>query len=71
MVNTREIKARMVSLGLTQPIIAERMGMNVGTLNFKLNNRRRFYIDELVELRDILKLKTAEEQKRLLGVALS
>lgn len=71
MVNTREVKARMVKLGLTQPIVAELMGMNVATLNFKLNNKRRFYIDELIKLRDILKLKTAEEQKELLGVALS
>ena len=70
MVNSRKIKARMLILGLTQPIVAELMGMNVATLNAKINNNRRIYLDEYFKLCDILKLNTAEERKELLGVAL-
>lgn len=70
MVNPRKIKARMLILGLTQPIVAELMGMNVATLNAKINNNRRIYLDEYFKLCDILKLNTAEERKELLGVAL-
>lgn len=70
MINTRMVKARMLILGLTQPTVAELMGMNVATLNAKINNNRRIYIDEYFKLCDILKLNTAEERKELLGVAL-
>jgi transcriptional regulator with XRE-family HTH domain len=70
MINTREVKARMLLLGLTQPAVASEMQMNVATFNQKLNNKRRIYLDEYLKLCDVLKLHTAEEQKRLLGVAL-
>ena len=71
MIDTRKVKARMLILGLTQPIVAELMGMNVATLNAKINNNRRMYIDEFFKLCHILKLETTEEQRELLGVALS
>ena len=70
MINTREVKARMLSLGLTQTIVAELMGINVATLNAKINNKRRLYIDEHIKLTQLLKLETIENQKVLLGVAL-
>lgn len=69
MIDTRKVKARMLILGLTQPIVAELMGMNVATLNAKINNNRRLYVDEHRKLVGILKLNTVEEQKELLGVA--
>lgn len=71
MINTRKVKARMLILGLTQPIVAELMGVNVATLNAKLNNNRRLYVDEHKKLVRILKLNTVEEQRELLGVALT
>ena len=70
MINTRKVKARMLILGLTQPIVAELMGMNVATLNAKINNNRRIYLDEYFKLCRILKLETTDEQRELLGVAL-
>lgn len=70
MIDTRKVKARMLMLGLTQPIVAELMGINVATFNMKINNKRRIYIDEYFKLCKILKLNTTEEQKELLGVAL-
>lgn len=69
MIDTRKVKARMVMLGLTQPIVAKKMGINVATFNAKLNNGRRLYIDEYLKLCDILELNTAEEREELLGVA--
>lgn len=69
MIDTRKVKARMLILGLTQPIVAELMGMNVATLNAKINNNRRLYVDEHRKLVKILKLNTVEEQRELLGVA--
>ena len=70
MINTRQVKARMIMLGLTQPDVAQEMGINVATFNQKLNNKRRIYVDEYVKLCEILKLHTHEEQHELLGVAL-
>lgn len=70
MINTRKVKARMILLGLTQPAVAEAMGINVATFNQKLNNKRRIYIDEYLRLCEILKLNTTEEREELLGVAL-
>lgn len=70
MIETRKVKARMILLGLTQPAVAEMMGINVATFNQKLNNKRRIYVDEYIKLCEILKLETEEEQRELLGVAL-
>ena len=70
MIDTRKVKARMVMLGLTQPDVAQMLGMNVATFNQKLNNKRRIYVDEYYKLCGILDLSTAEEREELLGVAL-
>ena len=70
MINTRAVKARMLIMGLTQPTVAELMGMNVATFNAKIHNKSRLYVDEHIKISNILKLKTADEQKELLGVAL-
>ena len=70
MVNTRKVRARMLELGLTQPIVADLMGINVATFNAKINNKRRLYVDEHIKISKVLKLNTAEEQRELLGVAL-
>ena len=70
MIDTRKVKARMILLGLTQPDVAEAMGINVATFNQKLNNKRRIYMDEYFKLCEILKLNTTDEREELLGVAL-
>lgn len=70
MIDTRKAKARMVMLGLTQPDVAQALGINVATFNQKLNNNRRIYLDEYYKLCEILELRTAEEREELLGVAL-
>ena len=70
MLDTRKVKARMVLLGLTQPDVANALGINVATFNAKLNGTRRIYLDEYIKLCEILKLETEDEQKELLGAAL-
>lgn len=70
MIDTRKVRARMLLLGLTQPDVANAMGINVATFNQKINNKRRIYMDEYLKLCEILKLNTTEEREGLLGVAL-
>ena len=70
MLNDREIMARMVRLGLSQPDIANAMGINVATFNAKLHGTRRIYLDEAIKLRDVLQVTTPEESKELFGVVL-
>ena len=70
MLNTIEIKARMVKLGLSQPDVANALGINVATFNLKLHGTRRIYLDEAIKLRDVLRVTTPEESKELFGVVL-
>ena len=70
MLNTLEIRARMVKLGLSQPDVAKTLNINVATFNAKLHGRTRIYLDEAVKLRDILQVTTPEESKELFGVVL-
>ena len=70
MIDTRKVRARMLLLGLTQPDVADAMGINVATFNQKINNKRRIYLDEYQKLCEILQLNTTEERNELLGVAL-
>lgn len=68
MVNTRKVKARIIELGLTQDVIAKNMGINYATLNLKLNNSRRLYIDEVAKLCEILGIKTQKELHDYFGI---
>ena len=68
MLNAVQVKARMVLMRLTQPEVAELMGINVATLNAKINGTRRIYLDEYLKLCKILGLNTAEERETLLQV---
>ena len=60
-VDTERLKRRMKKLGLTQEVVAERLGMAQSTLSLKLNNERPFYLHEAGELAMILKI-TAEAE---------
>ena len=70
MLNTRAVKARMTLLGLTQPDVANAIGINVSTFNKKVNGASRLYLDEYAKLCQILKVTTPEENKELFGVVL-
>lgn len=61
MVNTMKLKGRMVELGLTQVVVADKLGMNPATLNKKLNNLSGKY----------LTLEEAENLRTILGISKS
>ena len=54
LVNSHKIKTRIFELQLSQEEIAKRMSLDQTTLNAKINNKRRIYIDEVKMLCDIL-----------------
>lgn len=67
-VNTCKIKARILELGLTQEGVAKDMGIDYATLNLKINNKRRIYMDEVATLCEILDIKNPPELKEYFGL---
>lgn len=68
MINSRKIKARMLELGLTQNDVANHLSIDKVTLNLKLNNKRRFYVDEVGKLCKALNITTSEELNDFFGI---
>ena len=56
MVNTREIKAQMQRKGMTQVMLAQKLGINPSTLNRKINNEKgdNLTVKEAVEMTEAL-----------------
>ena len=55
-VNTREIKAQMQRKGMTQVMLAQKLGINPSTLNRKINNEKgdNLTVKEAVEMAEAL-----------------
>lgn len=68
MVNSKKVNARIVELELTQEIVAKELGIDYSTLNLKINNKRRLYVEEMVKLCDVLKIRTHTELKEYFGL---
>lgn len=68
MVNSKKVNARIVELELTQEIVANELGIDYSTLNLKINNKRRLYIDEMVKLCNVLRITTPTELKEYFGL---
>lgn len=68
MINAHKIKTRIFELQLSQDEIAKTMSLDVSTLNAKINNRRRIYIDEVAKLCDILQISTSDDLKEYFGL---
>lgn len=68
MINAHKIKTRIFELQLNQEEIAKNMSLDISTLNAKINNRRRIYIDEVAKLCDILQINTSDELKEYFGL---
>lgn len=58
----------MYELKLTQEEVAKDMGLDYSTLNLKLNNKRRFYFDEIAKLCEILQIKTRADLHECFGL---
>lgn len=56
MVNTREIKAQMQRKGMTQVMLAQKLGINPSTLNRKINNKKgeNLTVKEATEMAETL-----------------
>lgn len=68
MVNSRKVNARIMELGLKQDRVAKTMGIDRSTLNNKINNKARFYADEVAMLCKILNITTGTELKDFFGI---
>ena len=68
LVNTKKVNARILELSLTQEIVAKELGITYTTLNLKINNKRRLYIDEMIKLCDVLNITTTSELKEYFGL---
>jgi transcriptional regulator with XRE-family HTH domain len=66
-VNTNKVKARIMELGLTQEDVAKKLGIDYSTFNVKINNNRRFYVDEVAKLCELLNIKTSTELREYFG----
>jgi transcriptional regulator with XRE-family HTH domain len=66
-VNTLKVKARIMELGLNQDDVAKELGIDYSTLNLKINNNRRFYVDEVAKLCELLDIKTSKELRDYFG----
>lgn len=56
MVNTVELKVAMMRRGLSQKKAAEALGICPAALNYKINNKHQFKMQEIAKLRDLLGL---------------
>ena len=67
MVNSLKVKARIMELGLNQEDVAKKLGIDSSTFNLKINNNRRFYVDEVAKLCEILDIKTSTQLSEYFG----
>lgn len=67
-VNTNKIKSLIVEKGLKQSSIAKEIGLNEATLNLKINNKRRIYMDEVISLCIVLGITTPASLKECFGL---
>lgn len=65
MLNTNILKGKIVSKGYTQTMLAKRLGMNINTLNTKINGRAYFNTDEIEKICKELDITEACEFKQI------
>lgn len=68
LINSHKVKTRMFELGKKQDEIAKELDIDPSTLSDKVNNKRRFYIDEVARLSKILGISTRQELKDYFGL---
>lgn len=59
MINANKIRARIVELGMTQKMVAEKIGMSEKTFSIKMNNGK-FGLDEADKMIQVLKIEKPE-----------
>lgn len=56
-----------MELGLNQDDVAKELGIDYSTFNLKINNNRRFYVDEVAKLCELLDIKTSKDLRDYFG----
>lgn len=61
MTNTNKLKAKIIEKGYNQEYIAEKLGVSVSAINYKINNKRHFNAEEMFILCDILEIENPKD----------
>lgn len=61
---TNLLKAKMVSNGLTQRLLAESLGMSKNTLSYNLHGHRPFDVDEVARICELLHITDPTEKAK-------
>ncbi len=62
MVNSMQLKARIMGEGYTQRSLANAIGISKNTLNSKVNGNVQFNLDEVEKICKVLHIDTSEEK---------
>ena len=60
MTNSKKLKGAIISSGLTQAEVADKMGISATAFSYKVTNKSRFTAEEIVFLRKLLNLSRDE-----------
>lgn len=61
MTDSNKLKAKIIEKGYTQEIVANKLGISMASLNYKINNKRPFNSNEMFLLCDILDIKNPKQ----------
>lgn len=60
MINSKKVKGRMTELGITQEVLAKKLGLSQATICQKINNKRAMSLEEADAISEILYIKNEE-----------
>lgn len=62
MINVNLLKAKIIEKGFDKRILAEKLGISLTSLNYKLNNRTEFKASEIQLLSQILEIANEKDK---------
>lgn len=62
MVNENLLKAKIIEKNIKKKIIAEKLGISLTSLNYKLNNKTQFKASEIQILSEILNINEEKDK---------
>lgn len=67
MTDTLAFKALLVKRGYTLEKLSDELGITISTLSYKVNNRRQFKPSEIIAIKNILGMTSAERDSIFFG----
>ena len=67
MINSNELKGKMVAKGITLDDLSKLTNLSKATLSYKINNKRVFTVPEMYKLRQVLALTQDEAEHIFFG----